>query len=608
MSNQSQKQNVEPEKQKGVGWRTMHYFWQEIVKYKWYSLGCLIITPVVVFIRAILAPLIFADLIEKASMGLSMEEMIRVALVEVTGFLLLYTFNKLVLEELRLYWTWKMELKVIRNLFEKCFRVVTEQSMQFHSDRFSGSLVSQCSKFVYAFERFFDTIIWDMWPAFAYIVMVMVVLVPQVPGFAFGIVMLVVLYAAVSGLSFKKISHLNNEASKAESKQTGQLADSISNIISVKSYAKEAYEHRRFDKIAKHTYDANMSLMRSTINRDLYFGCIQVTINALILIFLLCGREWLGISVATLILIVNYSQTIMGELWGFNSIFKNLNKTFGNAYEMTLILDTVDDVVDAENATALDLQQAGVEFDHISFKHKDAKESIFEDFNLEIQPGERVGLVGVSGSGKTTLTKLLLRFADVDRGAIKVSGENIKDITQESLRENIAYVPQETSLFHRSIADNIAYARPDASLDEIKKAAYLANAHEFIKDMPEGYDTLVGERGVKLSGGQRQRIAIARAILKDAPILVLDEATSALDSESEALIQDALSKLMQGRTSIVIAHRLSTVAELDRIIVLQDGKIVEQGTHQELLNKDQGVYKHLWSRQSGAFFDEDQVK
>ena len=196
-----------------------------------------------------------------------------------------------------------------------------------------------------------------------------------------------------------------------------------------------------------------------------------------------------------------------------------------------------------------------------------------------------------------------MRFADVDDGEIKIDGQNIGEVQQISLRENIAYVPQETSLFHRSIAENIAYAKPDASRKEIIRAAKLANAHDFIMSLPDGYDTLVGERGIKLSGGQRQRVAIARAILKDAPILVLDEATSALDSESEALIQDALEKLMKGRTSIVVAHRLSTIASMDNIVVLEGGKIIEQGTHRQLIKKG-GAYDKLWSRQSGAFLDE----
>lgn len=592
------------EKSKTVG-RTLHYFWREIVKYKWYTLGCMIITPIVVFIRAILAPMIFADLIEKASLGLPVSEILELAFWEVVAFMLLYTVNKLVFEELRLYWCWKMEMLAMYDLAMQCFNTVSEQSMQFHSDRFSGSLVSQSNKFVGSFERLMDVIIWDLWPTLIYIVMVVVILAPQVPWFAVGLILFTAIYAMICTFSFRKISNLNEEWAAAETKQTGQLADSISNIISVKSYAKEAHERRRYADFSRKSYNAGIKSMRATIARDILFNCVQLCITALILVFLLMGREWLGISVAVLVLIVNYAQTVQGELWNINSILKNINRVFGDAHEMTLILDTIDDVVDIPEAQILIMNQASVDFDNISFRHKDAKDEIFTNFNLKVEPGERIGLVGVSGSGKTTLTKLLLRFADVNSGEITVSGQNIRNITQQSLRENIAYVPQETSLFHRSIAENIAYGKPDATQAEIEQAAKLANAHEFIIDMPEGYETLVGERGVKLSGGQRQRIAIARAILKDAPILVLDEATSALDSESEALIQGALERLMQGRTSIVIAHRLSTVASLDRIVVLQNGKIVEQGSHHALLEQKDGVYHHLWSRQSGAFMEEE---
>lgn len=584
--------------------RTLHYFWREIVKYKWYTLGCMIITPIVVFIRAILAPMIFADLIEKASLGLPVSEILELAFWEVVAFMLLYTVNKLVFEELRLYWCWKMEMLAMYDLAMQCFNTVSEQSMQFHSDRFSGSLVSQSNKFVGSFERLMDVIIWDLWPTLIYIVMVVIILAPQVPWFAVGLILFTTIYAMICTFSFRKISNLNEEWAAAETKQTGQLADSISNIISVKSYAKEAHERRRYADFSRKSYNAGIKSMRATIARDILFNCVQLCITALILVFLLMGREWLGISVAVLVLIVNYAQAIQGELWNINSILKNINRVFGDAHEMTLILDTIDDVVDIPEAQTLIMNQASVDFDNISFRHKDAKDEIFTNFNLKVEPGERIGLVGVSGSGKTTLTKLLLRFADVNSGEITVSGQNIRNITQQSLRENIAYVPQETSLFHRSIAENIAYGKPDATQAEIEQAAKLANAHEFIIDMPEGYETLVGERGVKLSGGQRQRIAIARAILKDAPILVLDEATSALDSESEALIQSALERLMKGRTSIVIAHRLSTVASLDRIVVLQNGKIVEQGSHHALLEQKDGVYHHLWSRQSGAFMEE----
>lgn len=597
-------ESKKPNKQKTI-FRTLHYYWKEVVKYRWYSLGVFIVTPIVVFIRAILAPLIFADLIEKASMGLSSEEMLRVAAVEVIGFFVVYAFNKVVLEELRLYWCWKMDILAMYDLGVECFSVISEQSMQFHNDRFSGSLVSQANKFMWSFERLMDTFIWDLWPMLVYIGMVVIVLAPQVPWFAAGIVGFVIIYSLIAGLSFKKIARLNEEAAAAESKQTGQLSDSLSNMISVKSYAREAHEYKWYADFSKVTLDTYRKQMRATIGRDIQFNGVQMGITALILVFLVFGREWLGISVAMLVLIVNYAQSIQSELWSINSIFKNINRVFGDAREMTLILDMKDDVVDAEEAQDLVLKETGVKFSNISFRHKDAKEEIFHKFNLEIMPGERVGLVGVSGSGKTTLTKLLLRFADVDAGEITISGQNIKDVTQRSLRETIAYVPQETTLFHRTIAENIAYGRPGATMEEIVWAAEQANAHEFIKKMSDGYETMVGERGIKLSGGQRQRIAIARAILKDAPILVLDEATSALDSESEALIQGALERLMKGRTSIVIAHRLSTIAGMDKIVVMQNGEIVEQGKHAELLKNPGGVYQQLWSRQSGAFMDED---
>jgi len=597
---------VKKSKKPNVTLRTLHYYWQEIKKYKGLSFLAIVLTPTVVFIRAVLAPILFADLIEKVSMGVSGEELWRLAAVDIIGFFTAFAISKVVLEPLRLWSAWKMELLGLYDLANMCFDTVTTRSMQFHSDRFSGSLVSQSNKFIWSFERFIDVIIWDLWSMASYIIMVIVVLALEAGWFAAGLVVFVVVYGIAAFIFYRKLAPLNEAEAEAENRQTGQLADSVSNMISVKSYAQEPHEKQRYVNFISNTYHrVGMNYMRGAIKRDQAFGFVQIGMTALILAFLLYGQGWLGISIATLILIVNYSQSIQGELWNFNHIFKNLNKSFGDAYEMTLILDSPNEVIDVPDAYKLEVTNAAIDFHDVSFRHRDAKEAIFENFNLKIQPGERVGLVGVSGSGKTTLTKLLLRFADIDEGEISISEQDIKHVTQRSLRKNIAYVPQETSLFHRSIAENIAYGRPDASIDEIKQAARLANADEFISDLPQGYDTLVGERGVKLSGGQRQRIAIARAILKDAPILVLDEATSALDSESEALIQEALEKLMHGRTSVVIAHRLSTIANLDRIVVLENGKIVEQGKHTELL-KQGGVYQKLWSRQSGAFMKESE--
>lgn len=264
------------------------------------------------------------------------------------------------------------------------------------------------------------------------------------------------------------------------------------------------------------------------------------------------------------------------------------------------------EITDAPHARKLQVTQGTIDIQSVNFAYHDdgsTNDRVFSQLNLHIPAGQKIGLVGPSGGGKSTLTRLLLRFDDVDDGSIAIDDQDIRKVTQVSLRRAISYVPQEPLLFHRSVLENIAYGQPDATLDEVRRAARLAYADDFIQKLPQQYDTIVGERGVKLSGGQRQRVAIARAILKDAPILVLDEATSALDSESEVYIQRALQQLMEGRTTLVIAHRLSTIQQMDRIIVLDNGQVVEDGSHHELQNNG-GLYAKLWAHQSGGFIEE----
>lgn len=270
---------------------------------------------------------------------------------------------------------------------------------------------------------------------------------------------------------------------------------------------------------------------------------------------------------------------------------------------MVEILSTKPTLLDAPTAVNIEIKEGAIAFNDVSFHYGDSEQNVIDNFSMTIKPGEKIGLVGRSGGGKTTITKLVLRFLDIQKGVIEIDGQDISNVKQQSLRQSIAYVPQEPLLFHRTIAENIAYGKPGASQEEIIAAAKKAFADEFIVNFPHGYDTLVGERGVKLSGGQRQRIAIARAIIKDAPILLLDEATSALDSESEVLIQKALWKLMEKRTALVIAHRLSTVQKMDRILVIDKGQIIEQGSHSELLAQ-KGTYAELWTHQSGGFIEE----
>ncbi|MDR1033096.1 MAG: ABC transporter ATP-binding protein/permease, partial [Candidatus Nomurabacteria bacterium] len=409
-------------------------------------------------------------------------------------------------------------------------------------------------------------------------------------------------FISVACFSFNSALPLSEKEAELQNDVSGRLSDSIANILAVKSHGHEKYEKQRYSHANNQARKATVAVAAAVTKRDIGFGTVLVLFNALVITILVFGGVWFGAKIGTLVLVMMYSQSIISELWGVNRIFRKINSGFGDAREMTLILDEPTGVADAPDAKNLHVHSGAVAFNNISFKHDDGGEAVFNNFTLSIKPGERIGLVGRSGSGKTTLTKLLLRFADVQNGNVLIDGQDISAVTQESLRKNIAYVPQETLLFHRSIRENIAYGKLNATDDEVIRAAKLANAWEFIKNLPNGMDTLVGERGVKLSGGQRQRIAIARAILKDAPILVLDEATSALDSESEKLIQDALQKLMKGRTSLVVAHRLSTVAGLDRIVVLKDGRVVEDGPHAKLVKSDQ-EYAKLWNRQSGAFME-----
>jgi len=497
----------------------------------------------------------------------------------------------------------KFEAKVIYRLYNETLDTLLKKDISFFNDRFAGSITKNVLAYGRRFESYFDTLTFGVISQVGPAIFGLVVLAVISPLLAIVLTTITLTVFVFVRPFIKRRSKLVKVREQKQAVLSGHISDVVSNIAAVKSYGAEGRELALHDKHARDfTQAAWKSWHYHNTRIDSLISPLYVAANVLaLLIIMSTGID--ATSKASLFLAFNYFGNISRLMWEFNGIYRRIEDALTDAALFIEYKDTPSKVKDADNADELHVENGEIAFTNVSFSHQgEGFDGLFNGFNLTIPAGQRVGVVGHSGAGKSTLVNLLLRFKDTDEGDIQIDNQNIKQVTQQSLHESIAYVPQDPALFHRSLRENIAYGKADASNKDVKRAADRAHASEFIDTLPEGLETMVGERGVKLSGGQRQRIAIARAILKDAPILVLDEATSALDSESEKLIQASLDELMKGRTSIVIAHRLSTIAKLDRIIVLDNGKIIEDGTHAEL-QKAGGVYAQLWSHQSGGFIE-----
>lgn len=495
------------------------------------------------------------------------------------------------------------ESRMQAHVDQKVFTHMTYKSLTYHSNRMGGGIVSDKTKLFGSVERFWDMLIFSVIPIVATIISITIALSLIFWPYAIVLAALSLIIIAIIIKAQSSIAPISRRVSEKGSKATAYFADMISNISAVKAFAGEKREINAYKGLLKDWRKETLREMKGVIIITGSFGLLMVIMNSFAFGAAIIATQYHLASIGIIYLMFSYTLNVVGQLWNVTNLTRGFIRVVGDAGPMISALDSPIDLNDPENPEKLVVKDGEIVFDKITFTHDENEHALFKDFSLTIKPGEKIGLVGESGSGKTSLTRLLLRFSDVEKGHIYIDGQALDSVTQNDVHQAIAYVAQEPALFHRSLSENIAYGNPHATKAQIKKAAELSHSLEFIAELPHGFDTLVGERGVKLSGGQRQRVAIARAILKDSPILVLDEATSALDSHSEKLIQDALTELMKNRTSIVIAHRLSTIAKLDRIVVLSNGKIVEEGTHDELLSL-RGAYAKLWAHQSGGFLEE----
>jgi ATP-binding cassette, subfamily B, bacterial len=495
----------------------------------------------------------------------------------------------------------RAEIRGMEALYIEALDELLAKDLPFFHDNFAGSLTKRALGYARRFEDVFDVMCLQVAANAIPVAFVVAVLWTYSPAL---VVTLLTMLAATLALVLPLIrrrARLVDIREAASNTLAGHVADSIANAETVRAFAREREEARIH---ALNVRDYGAKTLRSWDYQNLRVNTVTspmyVATNTLGLVVALAVNRRMAGSLEAVFITFSYYAAVTRVVWQFNSIYRSLESALTDAAQFTDLLLEPPSVVDAHDAQAFAPSHLGVELRDVRFRYAATQPLLLDGFSLTIAPGTKVGLVGRSGGGKTTLTRLLLRFVDVESGHVLIGGQPIERVPQSSLRRSIAYVPQDPSMFHRTIADNIRVGRPGAPDADLRRAAELAHAAEFIETLPAGYETLVGERGVKLSGGQRQRIAIARAILKDAPILVLDEATSSLDSESEALIQDALLNLMEKRTAIVIAHRLSTVRRMDRLIVLESGRIIEAGSHDALLSGG-GTYASLWARQSGGF-------
>lgn len=571
----------------------LHFLMSMFAPFSWYIFGQILVA-IIWAIDLSFRPYCI-KLIVDALAHASSADFFSTALYPVAAYIGACTFIVVVSSSYDVLW-FKLHSNLKKYIGTTLMERLMDHSHYFYQNYLSGNLANKINDIIVGVPKLLTTAIDQFFSdALALILALMTVWSVDV-CFAYAlIVWLVVFFIGSAPYFLKRAQSLSCYAAEKRAQASGAIVDILTNSMNVRLFGGKAYEQKRLEEVFSTTLQGEQK-------RDRFFALLYFLQGVSFLIFQTVCLYWLVIgihkgkyTIGDFSLIMTLNLSVLDCVWRVSQDICDFSESLGNIGQGLRIINAPFEICDTKNAADLHITHGRIVFEHVRFRYKGAA-PLFKDINLTIEPGQKVGLVGYSGSGKTTFTNLLMRIMKVKSGNILIDNQDINLVTQHSLRKSISVIPQDTILFHRTLLENILYSKQDAQYDEIIEASKKAHAFEFIRKMPEGFNTMVGERGIKLSGGQRQRIAIARAFLKDAPILILDEPTSQLDSLSEKLIQESLHRLMEGKTTLVVAHRLHTLLNMDFILVFDQGRIVQRGTHQELFCQE-GLYRTMWAAQ-----------